>query len=101
MEILLGEKSSTIGVSELVEWLLASCHPLLVRHLRSAATHSQAHAHMHHGNDQNGINLDRVEQRRVREHFGQTTEYVCLEDAPTLRRLNNLPNDSLDAPNEP
>ena len=54
---------------------------------------------MHHGNDQNIINLDRIEQR-VREHLGQTTTDVFLEDTPTLWRLHNLSNGCLDAPNE-
>jgi hypothetical protein len=55
---------------------------------------------MHHRNDQNVINLDRVEQR-VREYLGQTTTDICLEDAPTLWRLHNLSNGSLDTLNEP
>ena len=55
---------------------------------------------MHHGNNQNVINLNRVQQR-VWEHLGQATPNVCLEDAPTVRRLHNLPDGCLDTPDEP
>ncbi len=55
---------------------------------------------MHPGNDQNLINLDRVGQR-AREHLGQTTTDVCLEDASNLWRLRFLSNGCLAAPNEP